>query len=116
MDFLTLLAQDHSIGGGIGSVISLRFSKVAGIAAAASTVLSGWAAAFFLTKPIVRWLKLVPPDEFFAGVGFLIGLFSMLIVAAIWMAIIETRWGSAIEQRISGRPMPAPAPSFGEDK
>lgn len=118
MDFFALMGFDQasSVSGGIGSLLSLKFYGAIGWLGRITTAFGGWAAASYLTRPIVRFLKLLPPEDYMTGMGFLIGLFSMMLAAALWKAIADTPWGAVISKRIAGSSSAAtPPPSFGDE-
>jgi hypothetical protein len=115
MDFFSLLGFDQasSVSGGIGSILSLRFYGAIGWAGRISTAMGGWLCASYLTRPLLRLLKLLPVEDYTGGGGFLLGLFSMMVAAAVWKVISETHWGEVISRRISGGASGG-APSFGD--
>lgn len=84
-----------SLPGFVGAVVSLRFFKAETWLERITVVLSGWACAFFLTKPVVDKFSL-GDTQWADGTAFFIGLFGMAIVAALMGAIKETKWGDIL--------------------
>ena len=84
-----------SLPGFVGAVVSLRFFKAETWLERITVVMSGWACAFFLTKPVVDRFDL-NNTQWADGTAFFIGLFGMAIVAALMGAIKDTKWGDIL--------------------
>lgn len=84
-----------SLPGFVGAVVSLRFFKAETWLERITVVMSGWACAFFLTKPVVDKFSL-GDSPWSDGTAFFIGLFGMAIVAALMAAIKDTKWGDIL--------------------
>lgn len=84
-----------SLPGFIGAVVSLRFFKADSWFERITVVMSGWACAFFLTKPVVDKFSL-GDSQWADGTAFFVGLFGMAIVAALMGAIKDTKWGDIL--------------------
>lgn len=79
------------IAGFIGGVISLRFFEGLTPGGKAFTAFSGAAAANFLTPMTLAWFQL-HPESYEGGIGFVLGLFSMSLAAAVIKWLRETSW------------------------
>lgn len=84
-----------SLPGFVGAVISLRFFKADTWLERVAVVLSGWACAYFFTKPVVDRFSL-GATQWADGTAFFIGLFGMAVVAALMGAIKDTKWGDIL--------------------
>lgn len=81
-DFLRTVGLDVSTtaGGVVGGLLSLAFVEKTGLAGKISAVIGGWACAHFLTPHIKTYFEVSGSA---GGIAFLLGLFGMLVVAAI---------------------------------
>lgn len=80
------------IAGFIGGVISLRFFEGLTAGGKLFTAFSGAASASFLTPVALAYFHLEPPASYEGGIGFVLGLFSMSIAAAVFKWFKETSW------------------------
>lgn len=77
------IARSPFTAGLVGSLITaLKFTTGGTWWERAINVLAGWAAAGFVTPPLVEWLHHSPPEGYVSGAAFLVGLLGMSLVAA----------------------------------
>lgn len=85
------------IAGFIGALISLKFFPTATWWEKVLTFFGGWSAAVYGTPMVIAYFKLsAEADSYAGGIGLVIGLFAMTIVAALITAITETKWSELI--------------------
>lgn len=84
-----------SLPGFVGAVISLRFFSAKTWGEKLAVVFSGWACAYFLTRPVVSYFNL-QDTQWSDGTAFFIGVFGMAIVAALMGAIRDNKWGEIL--------------------
>ena len=96
------------VAGLIGALVSLKWFPELRASEKVLTFLGGWGAAAFGTVPVVTYLAPPRPEVYYGGVGFVLGLLSMTVAAAVVTAI--PGWiGAAktyIEQMRPGGPKP----------
>lgn len=87
------------LGGFFGALISLKFfPELKNWWQRATTLLSGWACAAYVTPLISQWLELSDKHE--GGVAFLLGVLGMAAISNIVKALPE--WAQALKGRIGG--------------
>lgn len=87
------------IGGLIGAIVSLRFfPEITTWPGRATTLLSGWACAAYVTPLVGALLDVAEKHE--GGVAFLLGVLGMAVIANVIKALPE--WMAALKGRIGG--------------
>jgi len=89
IDGLTQTLGVKTLAGFIGGVLSLRFFDSLTVSGKVSTVGGGMASAFYLTHPIMEYFGW-NAQQHEGGVGFIIGLFGMAMVASLFKVIFDT--------------------------
>lgn len=95
------IEKTTSLGGILGALLSLAFlERATGPFAKVTAIFGGWAIAHFVTPLAVEYFGLT--SRWQGGMGFLLGLFGMLIVAAIARALKALDLLQLIRARIGG--------------
>lgn len=94
------------LAGLLGALVSLKFFPELRLMEKSLTFVGGCAAAAYGTVPMVAYLAPSKPEVYYGGVGFMLGLFSMAIAAAVFTQIpVWVGMGrTLVEQMRSGGP------------
>lgn len=100
--FAKALGVDPSafVAGLFGSFISFKFVSELGIFGRAATFVGGVAFSTFLSPPIAGYFKFGP--EYYGGIGLIVGVFAMGVVAAILKALRDADLWAFIRSRFGG--------------
>lgn len=91
MDGITQALGLKALAGFIGGVLSLKFFEGLTIGGRVWTVFGGLSTAYFCTLPVMEFVNFTPTPQNEGFTGFVLGLFSMSLVAAIFTAIKELK-------------------------
>lgn len=83
------------VPGAVGAAIGLKFSPGNSWVERATNVASGWACSLFITPIVVEFFK-IRTQGFTYGLSFLIGLFGLSIMAAMFDGLRQVKFGEII--------------------